>query len=956
MLFSLTGWAQEPAEPKETVPDFSRGFEMLKALGLPDVKGAAWGKFETERGYLGRLEDDLEDLEVALSGGGWRFPGEEKSGDLIMGGGTDRQSVRFKRKVGVIGKIFGSGANRDDGGGGVLGTWTPAEVSGDAKAIVRGLTRFKTKLADPDPFSTGVLPSSHSGDYSMMTNLLILACQFHENGFVTEANQLAEAIFSLHRDPSSVIDGVVTLLANKELAVLTKRFGEDYDWTVYANGLQELTKKYPRGWSKLGAVRILLPKVEARSSGQEIPVPALDGVTFSPEVLAHFAALTQPQEMKEPDDPKALAARLGVDLESIPEEMWEEVLSQFLDEDADGSGASLPAAWPLMGPSEKVENASPFEALSAMKMDGVIALAALVTDETLMPQVTRHSYRFGVGFDPSETLVAKAEREYQSMKRPITRGEAARQFLTAALPDRASEFPEYSPEELQEHAVDWWKTHKDAAPLELAREYMLEGGSSQKIEIAGWLAKEGSAEAGKVMEDALFSSDSLLEMASELEAYLRVKKKEGKGLFEKYAEGLRDEVASGADDGFGRGSFALRRAGGVEGFLKQLEVHVTALKPEDLVKDVLAGDMEAETAVELLNKLLEEEPREHTAVLLEAAGKLEASKDRVAFLEGMLSLQYTDDGEPIRVLTAEEWTTMLAQTRAHWVALIEDTRALGSEYYSSNGTVRDLAGLAMESLSGEDTLKAVPLWEMMGPEFGELLSKRSAARLAGEDIPKYPDPSQVDETRRGEIAKAVKEAQSSVTLIELYEGLSWSEKLAWDLIIESLEETTVRLSSLDRMVTKSVPSLEDVSSWKVGTAVDAKNLKSVVKELRGKLKKHSEQKYLMKERSGGPGYEVVENDSSWAHLGRDAHLSLAHRGFKEGVYVVVASSFGRQLDAVWPAAGEESSEEVKEQQDKLWHLVDSVLSKERPQSIYWVLVPLDAEAMKKKVKESEQDP
>lgn len=954
MVLSLTGWAQEPAEEKAKVPDFSKGFEMLQALGLPDSKGATWGKFESEGGYYDSLADDLEDLGVILKGGAWRFPSEdEKAGEVLLGGSTERQAVRFKRKVGVIGKIFGSNANRGNSGEGTVGTWTAAEVADDAKAILKGLARSKKQLASNKDSFSGILPSGY-GDNSMMARPLILACQFYENGFVDEANQLAEAIFSVHRDPAVVIDAVVSLLADQELAALTNAFAKGYDWEAYARGMQGLVKKFPRGWGKLGAVRLLLPKVESRAKGEEVPVPQVEGVTFSPVVLGHFRRLTEVKKGKPVEDPAAMAARHGLDLNSIPAEAREAVLLQLIAEFEDEGSGGLQPVWPLVGDPGAKEDAEPFQALSALKMEGVIAMAALVTDATLMPQLSGGRNQFG-RFDSTDTLVEKAQQEYLTMRRPRSRGEVARAHLMAALPGGGQQLGEYDAEEFRDHAIDWWRTHKDGEPLGLAQEYMLEGNSFQKTRVADWLAKEGSAEAEKIMEEALFAGDSLIEMSSLLDAYLRVKKGEGKALFDKYAKELREEVASGAheDDRFSSGSYQLRQAGGVDGFLKQLEVHVSSLKPDDIVEDLLAGKLKARPAVELLESVLEDKPKDLVKIFIEAAGKLEGAGDRAGLLQAAMNYQYSDDGESQKVLEPEEWEEFLAQSRETWMALIEDTRVQSVDYYVQ-WSIRDLAGMVMESLAGEDVTKSGELWELMGDEFGEILAKRSAARAAGKEIPEYPDASQVDESRRGEIAKAVSEAKSAAALIELYEGLTWSEKLAWNLIVEGLAEPPPMLRSLPAMVTKTSPKLEKFNAWKVGTVIDAKSLKSGVEEMRGKLKDYSGQMYLLQKRSGGFGYEFVEDAEDWAHLGRGARPNLDYHQVKGGVYVAVASDFGQQLVAVWPAAGVESSAEAKKQQDKLWEMVEGVLSAERPQSISWVLAVLDAEAMKKKDEENEE--
>ncbi len=919
VLFAMRGFAQE--EAAEAV-DYTRGFELLAELGLPGVAGSEWGKLElNQQGSLGMAstrsaQSAFSAFETSPTGNAWKLAAGEDSDrtPVVMAGGTVAMEVSLERKQGFLSRLL-RGPQREPPDGPAGGTWKESGLASDVATICKALEDYR-----PDPDEAHYSFMGRYGVENGWGHLLVFASQLHGAGHAEEANRLAALVVAKAPTPKMAVDQAVSVVAEGEFEEVTDDFFESRDWTAYHDGLAGLAEKYPRGWDKAGAVRLLIPKVKARAAEEPAPDPSIEGETLTAEALAAIGTMG---EVPEAESPGKMAARMGVDLAGVPAEFRHQVLRQMMEGGYRGYQSGDRGLWPLKGLPAEEAGQGAVTALCGMKMDGVLALAALATDETLLPRPAgssrhRSSYYYGSGESPVE----QARRIYGQMRRPVSRGELAQAALRPALPDGAGDLDDMPPDELQGYVVEWWREHRNEEPLDLARHYFEEGSEMQRREVAVWLAERGDDRSAALFETVVFEGYSVAGHLPAVEAYLRIRKEKAKAFFDKFAAAIRAEAEAaggtgGSSDPYRRRfEYAMSEEGGVEGLLKKLEIHVAAIEPEEIIADVLAEEIEAGQGLEILDEMMSGKAEEHAILLVGGARRAEETAMRGALLGAVMRIeQQAAAGEPgAESAAANDWEEFFERTREDLGVLLADERELEGGSYGVKH-VNELAALVCEGGCGADLTAMWEIWRKMEDAFPPVLLRQARARLAGDEIPPLPDPSRVGRERRRELAEKAA-GLDPMEILAMLEAASWDERLAWVEMVGDWEgEMPESVSRLTRMVTRVKDDLPaGFAEWKTGQEVSAERIEKTVKRIEGDIDANAGAVVVLKPRPGGLGFELTETAPWRDYFSSQSLARMQERGLDKVVGIFWTSVEGRWQSGYRPK--EETGDAPEEEGDK----------------------------------------
>lgn len=777
----------------ETVtPDFGPGLQKLAALGLPEMKDAQWIKPAGEEGESLERSYEFRELGLKFQGGVWQLAGEPPR-QLGFGSGHVTETAAAKdseapeapaAKPGLLEKMLRNHA----------ASKPPKEKKPKAPpSLEEDVKHLLESLAKPGT-AAEIAQQAEYGRPDMPGRLLIFAAQLHAAGKPEAANQVAAAIFSAIPDKTVVIDAAIQHFAQRDHQKLTNSFFEKLDWKSYHDGLKMLLEKYPRGWQEGPAVSLLLPALEKRVAGTLPPPPALPGIELKPAALEALADLFEPPPAADQSSDEELARSHGIDLDEFPAAQRAMILARLREAGLSGDfgGDDEAGLWLLEETPEKPP-ADPVARLTAMKMDGLIALAAVANDETLVP--VRNSSYSSSYFSSRQSIEELALQRYRSLDRPRTRGEIARELLAAVITTTEEDEDEIDETSLQESAIAFWKSHGTKSPLQLAQVFLEEGNSSQRSEAATFLAASEDPAAHAVFEKAVLASEDPATFASDVENYLDQRKAAAKPFFDDFSKHLSASLDGvDVDDiRYSSGSYAIREAGSVEKYLKTLSLKVGAVSLKELVADAM--ESEDEDAFEGLEPVIRSAaPPEALLAIGEVAGK--ATPDQLSrFCLMLLQGSYqeydpdSDDSPPP--------VSLPAATLDLWRPLLEKSDALpGKGYFGS------WAGAYGAKTTGDGValVLEVSAFPASGSEFngfgdlhGSLASvapfvrSRVEAWINGKDAPPWPDESKVSDARKDELsAQLAKLPAKEIPAFAM--ALPIDERAALATLIENYDE------------------------------------------------------------------------------------------------------------------------------------------------------------------------
>lgn len=579
-----------PARAEKPSPDFSKGLEALAQLGLPDMKGATWIKRANQSNSGEAFTDSyyFQEMDVKISGNTWKLTAEKPSyldfgSPVIMHGSAHKDEAETRpsnEKPSIFKKMLLNHQKENpepepEPEKKKEKPPIPASLAADdAKKIAKAISKADVaeELENAMKYGSSELPG----------RLLLFAAQLHASGDTESANLIANSLFSAITDDQGIIDKAISQLAEIEYSKIANNFFSSYDWKTYETEIRKLLEKYPRGWHSAQAVAILLSKLEQRSSTP--PTPSLPDITIKPEAIALLDKLLEKSDQNGSDEELAKAS--GYDLDDYTPQQRAQIIA-MLRSGRYGRSHDTSSIW-LLTKIDSAE-ATPIDKLKAMRMDGLIALAAVAQDDTLatQPNSSSSSYYYNSSNSPAEDIRLR----YNNLNRPATRGEIATALLTSVVPTQSDSDP-YSgsapdPSEIQSAAIEFWKKNKTKTKVELALIYMKEGSANQKLQAANMLAASKKPATLSAFETAILNSDFPIEYITTVDQYLTKRKAAAKPFADAYIKLLQDNPPNENELNRSSAGWQIREAGGLEKYLKKLSVSVGDVSLSKLISTAL---------------------------------------------------------------------------------------------------------------------------------------------------------------------------------------------------------------------------------------------------------------------------------------------------------------------------------------------------------------------------------
>lgn len=742
--WSLTTAVGALNSPAEDTPDYSDGFRQLIALGLPEIGPDA--RWVAHGPTADRLSYATRELIGGLKGNCWALPadGNDDQAYLLPIGGLETVGIPASRLP------------KD-----------AVDLEKDVEALVSILQGGDPDKADElRMFSRSFSRSEDAND----GNLLVFAAQLHQTGHPALANRLATALFSQTGSVESAIDSAISQMASIAYQEIVSAFFENPDFAAYHAALADLTKRFPRGWSNAPALAMMMPHLEKQAGSGPLPQPRIEGIELDPEAVAAVSAWQEPESGSGSRRDARMMAQHGWML---------------------GHGHYMPFLWLLPDGDDSESAGGPHSAIIRHGMKSIPVLAALADDPyfTVIPNTGGRS-TFWSSRESEEQRILRA---YQSMNRPATRGEIARQLLAATLPDPTGDLNQADADTLRHTALEFWKKHRDDDAGELTLVFLREGSEQQAVHAANRLASSTDPAAHAAFEKHVLAADNPAAFYGAVGAYLRVRRVEGAEFLESYAIRVR-EFAQQAADQIER-SWEIRNAGGLEKALRTLQGLVSPETPRTIARNIAREDPdEAETAIAALLTLIEDsDPTERIEILLDGASVTRSPLTRCHFLAAIFRINWsgilddTDDpDEEEDEETAPPPRAISGSESILWRRLLADSRPIPDEFQNRidlgrEPTIGLLAGSAAEySFAPYEAITLQVLAPVIGKPLGEYLHERASARISGDPIPPVPDASSVSDDRLREIVaeaagRPAGEIRAFIDSLTVDERAKWAE-------------------------------------------------------------------------------------------------------------------------------------------------------------------------------------
>jgi len=97
----------------------------------------------------------------------------------------------------------------------------------------------------------------------------LLGCLAYENGEKQQGAAMIAEVLKLS-DSSTMLDMLISVMADAQLAKAFQNFNKHTDWKLYQQDVEKVCEKYARGWSKYPAAKMLIEHIEHRSKITEI--------------------------------------------------------------------------------------------------------------------------------------------------------------------------------------------------------------------------------------------------------------------------------------------------------------------------------------------------------------------------------------------------------------------------------------------------------------------------------------------------------------------------------------------------------------------------------------------------------------------------------------------------------------------------------------------------------------
>ncbi len=423
VMMAMGSIAESPSQPAQ---DYRKGFEQFAKLGVPDLSKATYVKIDTDHHQC--FSRYLVPQICDSSGNAWMLSETRDASNkpvratfLINGG--DVVTFNWKRNI----RRRDIPKSRQD----VVSpqapvleaTWGKANLKRD----VTGAFRFLADLSHEKDLEIKF-------DQEVQGRLFFLAFTLYQRGDVTNSMALVDELIKRSGSSEKVMINALNVVADSQYEMVYRKFGGSYDWFAYRDGIKELLARYPLGWNKAPAMKLLFKRVEERVANPVHTPSYTNGMTGADLAVAE--------------------RMLGV-REPISSARWVLWL--------------VPTTW-----RDKVVKGNEVESeIRARGIEAIPFLLALTRDGTLM-DMDRGKVELALGEaglvqDNGVGISRETLAMFNNLRRPATRGEVAGQWLKEMLPDKlGSEEEVDNPGRLLSEALLFYKSYRKASDEELA--------------------------------------------------------------------------------------------------------------------------------------------------------------------------------------------------------------------------------------------------------------------------------------------------------------------------------------------------------------------------------------------------------------------------------------------------------------------------------------------------------
>ena len=772
--------------------DYSQGFRTFARMGLPDTAKAQYVELNHFGGEFSMATYSM--LDMRLSGNAW-LVSENKSDKSVLVTATgrtlelyDQKALRKKQAAEARSNLTAQASSKAFSTSRALwhmtrsnfeteevGEWKPADLNRDlARALEFLDKKIKAKEGGGRESRYDCFARSGEGPGT----LFLFAVFAWQNGKAQEANALADKLFKLAGDSRRVILGALNVMADDQLKLTSKTFEKTRDWKAYHEAVSALLKKYPAGWRKAGAAKMLAERLQTRAALTQPPPVAGEGLGEEDQKLA--AALV---------------------LETPPQ---------------DRSYSSRGSLWILPPPKSAVEekSAGVLAQITGRGLKSIPLLIALVADETYCPLLREdlngsRSYYYG---DNDMAEEERAKRDYEEMDRPLTRGEIACELLQPLCPSESEGHggnDKALPEEIAAAAKKVYETVKALPPAALAEHFLKTGSQPQKQNAIACLLEADADTYAAAIEAYLLAppADDQPNFGNPDEglvrAYVEKRGEKAAAFVEKYVESLKKRPQPKGLENDER--YSKQFAKQVDREIMTLRAMVKKLDFAETVNALSATDDDGAFASAAFAALRRQPAAQALPALLAAAVQATNVTVRARILQMAPSLRFAGSEEEMEkammaatspdaiadVLKniAEKNKMSIGTNAPAWKVLLADMRPVQERGFfggdEDEASISDVAATSIEAVYGSESMMEMisghSSAENLRPEtLKKFMKLRALARLEGkseDQLPKMPSADDVSAARRKVIDAALTKTAGHDTVAALIDTLTDAETL-----------------------------------------------------------------------------------------------------------------------------------------------------------------------------------
>ncbi len=736
--------------------DYGKGFEKLHKLGLPKAAGARYGHLE----WQARSTMFYGHSRVELKGNAWLLKeNEDGTRDFLVDNCrvvtlTDRKALEKKRQAAVKAaggdrkKLMALMQDMQEAYA-KSGSWQEVDVKKDIEILNKHLAELKKQSTTNNRWRLESL--SRSGAYGAW---FLQAAQFHAAGETAAANQVVDTLFRLSGKPRDVIKDALNLLADSQYREAINAFADTKDWKSLKQELGAIGKRFGRNWDSLPGVTILMKRLDHRIANPAAPKLTAAGLTDEDHALAtELAALG--------NDKAAADVLRSLSRLEYSETFW--VLQ------------------PPEADDEKTPNV--IDKICRRGMKAIPLLIALARDDFMLALVNTNDVTSMLQFrqsgaDADVDPAVMAQRQFNALRRPLTRGDIAVKLLATIVSDRDhlvvnDEADVDRTAMVIDKAGKWHAANKDKKPLELARAMLDSGSRQQSAAALNYLIDKGAEEDLARIEARFLkvTTDDLSRQHYRIQQYLETRGKDGEAFARKYIARLKKLVAQLDKAKGDEARMQAWQKKEFERYIKQIESMYSKETVDDLLAKLVSGEKRFDEVGSILNrKLRQGDASKNMKSVLQAAltAKNPALQQQILGMLMYLRWHLREQKEEAEQ-KGEKPQTISPTTHAElWKQLLAVKKQSDPSGMGQSLTVGDMAAVSIEQMFGNPMAmrQLGQAFQFARERILAILHDRALARIAGKpdaELPKFPTPEKVsDDARKALVEKLLATAPEQV--------------------------------------------------------------------------------------------------------------------------------------------------------------------------------------------------